>query len=72
MLLRVYERVHLRIHENFMEKFTRKIRKVSSHSLSVVLPRKVVRNFGWRKGQKLELVFGGRKHELIVRDWKRK
>lgn len=54
-----------------MEKYVRKLIKVSTHSYSVVIPKELIDKFGWRERQKLEIVFGGRKHELTIRDWKK-
>jgi len=48
-----------------------KLRKVSTHSYAVTLPKELVKEFGWREHQKLEVVFGGKKHELVIRDWKK-
>lgn len=53
-----------------MEIFIRKIRKVSTHSYALTLPKELVKKFNWRERQKLEILFGGKKHELKVRDWK--
>jgi len=52
------------------EKFTRKLQRTSTHSYSINIPKEMIEEFGWREKQKLEIVFGGRKHELIIRDWK--
>ena len=55
-----------------MEKFIMKLRRVSTHSYAVTIPKELIKKFGWRERQKLELSFGGRKAEIIVRDWKKK
>jgi len=55
-----------------MEKYVRKIIKSSTHSYAVTIPKELIERFGWQKKQKVEIIFGGRKPELIVRDWKPK
>jgi bifunctional DNA-binding transcriptional regulator/antitoxin component of YhaV-PrlF toxin-antitoxin module len=51
------------------KKFIMKLRRVSTHSYGVTIPKELVREFGWRERQKLELEFGGRKHDILIRDW---
>lgn len=55
-----------------MKKFTRKLQKVSSHSYSINIPKELVDEFGWRERQKLEICFGGRKHDLTIKDWQKR
>lgn len=52
-------------------KFIRKIQKNGTHSYTVNIPKQLMDRFNWRERQKLELVFGGRKHEILIRDWKK-
>ncbi|MEX2008152.1 MAG: hypothetical protein WD850_01520 [Candidatus Spechtbacterales bacterium] len=52
------------------QKYTRKLQKMSTHSYVLNIPKELVEEFGWRERQKLEIVFGGRKHDLTIRDWK--
>jgi len=54
------------------KKYIRKLRKVSTHSYAVVIPKQLVKRFGWKERQKLEIIFGGRKHDIVIRDWKKK
>jgi hypothetical protein len=42
-----------------------------THSYSLNIPKELVEEFGWRDRQKLEIIFGGRKHDLTIRDWKK-
>lgn len=49
-----------------------KLRRVSTHSYAVTIPKELIKKFGWRERQKLELLFGGRKSEITIRDWKKK
>ncbi len=51
------------------KKFIRKLTRVSSHSYALTIPKELVKAFRWKERQKIEIVFGGRKHEFIVRDW---
>ncbi len=53
------------------KKFTRKLTRVSTHSYSVNIPKELIGEFKWKEKQKLEIVFGGRKSEFTVRDWKK-
>jgi len=55
-----------------MKKFVRKLTKISTHSYSIIIPKSLIKTFGWKERQKLEVVFGGKKHELKIRDWKPK
>ncbi|MEA2088427.1 MAG: AbrB/MazE/SpoVT family DNA-binding domain-containing protein [Patescibacteria group bacterium] len=55
-----------------MEKFIMKLRRVSTHSYAVTIPKELIKKFGWRERQKLELSFGGRKEEITIKDWKKK
>jgi len=53
------------------KKFIRKLRKVSTHSYAVVIPKQLIKEFGWRERQKLEIIFGGRKHDILIKDWEK-
>jgi len=53
------------------KKFIRKLRKVSTHSYAVVIPKQLIKQFHWKERQKLEIIFGGRKHDILIRDWKK-
>lgn len=50
--------------------YTRKLRRVSTHSYAITIPKELIEEFGWRERQKLKIEFGGRKHDFTVRDWK--
>lgn len=51
------------------DKNVRKITKVGQSSLSVTLPKELVKKLGWRERQKVRVakVHGG----LLIKDWKR-
>jgi len=34
--------------------------------------KQLVKEFKWKERQKLELIFGGRKHEIRIKDWEKK
>jgi len=53
------------------KKFVRKLQKMSSHSYSINIPKELIDRFNWRERQKLEIIFGGRKHDILIRDWKK-
>jgi len=54
-----------------MKKFVMKLRKVSTHSYAITLPKEIIKQFKWKERQKLDVIFGGRKKELTIRDWKK-
>jgi len=54
------------------KKFVRKLQRVSTHSYVLNIPKEMVKRFSWRERQKLEIAFGGKKHELKIKDWVKK
>jgi bifunctional DNA-binding transcriptional regulator/antitoxin component of YhaV-PrlF toxin-antitoxin module len=56
----------------YMREFIRKVRRVSTHSYAITLPKESVKEFKWKERQKVVISFGGRKHELTIRDWEPK
>jgi len=50
-------------------KFIRKLRKVSTHSYAVVIPKQLIKKFRWKERQKLTLNSRGRK--ITIQDWKK-
>jgi len=54
------------------KKYKRKLQRAGRHSYSLNIPKDLIDQFGWRDRQNLEIVFGGRKHDLLIRDWKKK
>jgi bifunctional DNA-binding transcriptional regulator/antitoxin component of YhaV-PrlF toxin-antitoxin module len=56
---------------NMAKKYIMKLRRVSRYSYSITLPKDLIKEFRWKERQKLEVSFGGRKRELVIRDWKR-
>ena len=53
------------------QKFVRKLQRMSNYSYSINLPKRLIDKFGWRERQKLEITFGGRKHDIVIKDWKK-
>jgi len=54
-----------------MKQFIRKLSRKGKYSYSLVIPREVIAEFGWRERQKLTIAKRG-KEKLIVADWKPK
>lgn len=54
-----------------MEKYIRKLRKPSSHSYSLVIPKEIIKKYSWREKQKIQIVDKGR-GRLVVHDWRKK
>jgi len=53
------------------EKFIRKLRRVSSHSYTLNVPKDIIEDLSWRERQKLEIRYDKKKKEFKVRDWKK-
>lgn len=53
------------------EKYIRKLRRISTHSYSVILPKELVKKFGWKEKQKVIIEDIGRKR-MEIRDWSAK
>jgi len=53
-------------------KFLRKIARVSTHSFTVNIPKELMRDFGWRERQRMELIADYENKELIVKNWSSK
>jgi len=53
-----------------MKKYIMKLRRVSTHSYAVTLPKRMVKEFDWREKQKLVVERRGKRREIIIRDWK--
>lgn len=69
----VYTLEYTKVYTKFMaQKFVRKLQRMSNYSYTINLPKGLIDKFGWRERQKLEIIFGGRKHEILIRDWKKK
>jgi len=53
-----------------MKKFSRKLIKSSSHSYTVVIPKELIKKYGWRERQWVVITDEGR-GKLSIRDQKR-
>lgn len=50
----------------------RKLTKVSGgHSFGITLPIEVIRKFGWRERQKLELKINEKNKIILIKNWKK-
>ena len=52
-----------------MEKEIRKLTKSSSHSYSLVIPKEIIKKYGWKEKQKLVIRDKGR-GKVEIRDWR--
>lgn len=52
-----------------VKRFVRKLQRVGGYSYALILPKALVKEFKWKERQKLEIIFGDRKHDVLVRDW---
>lgn len=50
---------------------TRKLVKVSKASFALVIPKTIIKKYGWKEHQKLSIKDAGR-GKLEIRDWKRR
>lgn len=54
-----------------MEKHVHKLNKTSGHSYSLIIPKEIVKKYGWREKQKIVIEDQGR-GRLLIRDWRKK
>ena len=70
--LNIHFNVYVRLNEKIMRRKLKnnEIRKIYKHgnSLGVTLPREILDEFKWRKGQKLVLKKRGK--GILIMDWK--
>lgn len=59
------------VYNKKMSKFIRKLTRASSHSYTIVIPKKIIEKYGWRERQKLVVIDKGR-GKLEIRDWRSK
>jgi len=52
-------------------KYEMKLRRVSSHSYSVTIPKEIIKKFNWKERQKISIEELPGK-VLKIKDWKRK
>lgn len=48
----------------------RSLTKVGGKSYAVTLPINIIRQFGWRERQKLQITIDGENRRIIISDWK--
>jgi len=51
-------------------KYILKLRRVARYSYSVIIPKELVKKYGWRERQKLTIKDMGR-GKLQIKDWKK-
>ncbi|MCK5538906.1 MAG: hypothetical protein KAI79_18925 [Bacteroidales bacterium] len=54
-----------------MLKFIRKLNRISTHSYSLIIPKEIVKKYGWREKQKIVIEDQGR-GRLLIRDWRKR
>jgi bifunctional DNA-binding transcriptional regulator/antitoxin component of YhaV-PrlF toxin-antitoxin module len=54
-----------------MKKHIRKLMRLGTHSYSLVIPKEIIKKYGWRERQKLVVEDKGR-GKLEIRDWRSK
>jgi bifunctional DNA-binding transcriptional regulator/antitoxin component of YhaV-PrlF toxin-antitoxin module len=50
-----------------MESENRKLIKFSNYSLCVTLPKSVIRNLGWEKGNVVKMIVDEKKGEILIK-----
>ena len=50
---------------------TRKLQKMSKHSFGIIIPKALIKKYGWKEHQKLTVKDAGR-GKLEIRDWPRR
>ena len=53
------------------KKYIHKIRKVSTHSYAITMPKKVIKDLRWRENQKIEIVYDKARKRVIISDWEK-
>ena len=54
-----------------MEKYIRKLQKMSKYSYSITLPKEFIDKYGWKERQKLVIKDKGR-GKLEIKDWRKR
>jgi hypothetical protein len=58
---------------SFMQdKFIHKIRRLGKYSYGISFPKEMIKSFGWKEKQKLDLIFDDKKKQILIKDWKNK
>jgi len=52
-----------------MEKFTRKLQRVSTHSYAIIIPKEIIKKLKWQERQKLDIEFDEKKSKISIKDW---
>lgn len=51
------------------EKYTRKLIRLGNYSYTLTLPREVIAEFGWQKGQNVSLRVDLKNKRISIEDW---
>jgi len=54
-----------------MKNFIHKLTKISKHSFYIVVPKEIVKKYGWKERQKMSITDKGR-GKLEIRDWRKR
>ena len=52
-------------------KHIHKLTKISQHSYSLIIPKEIVKKYGWRERQKMTIEDKGR-GRLEIKDWRKR
>lgn len=53
------------------QSFVRKLQRVSTDSYVINVPKALIKKFGWKEKQKIEISASGDKPEFKVKDWEK-
>ena len=51
-------------------KFVRKLQRVSTDSYVINVPKALIKKFGWKEKQKIEITSADNSPEIQLKDWK--
>ena len=54
-----------------MKKYINNLTKTSKYSYNLIIPKEIVKKYGWKEKQKLTVTDKGR-GKLEIRDWRRR
>lgn len=63
-------RTYILYNKTMEKKHVRKIIKFAGYSYAIIIPREVIAEFHWQKGQQLELTVDAKRKTVELKDWK--
>lgn len=54
-----------------MKQYTGKLTKVSKYSYYTVIPKEIIKKYGWKERQKMTIIDKGR-GKIEIRDWRKR